>query len=77
MKQHKKATAIILSIALLLSMAIPTLAVSAADSETTDGKRILGDADLDGSVTILDATRIQRYLADFPDPYHIGDTAAK
>ena len=70
------------------------------------GSYIRGDADGDGSVTILDAvvimrrlsdisvtsffekaadvdgkglditdaTRIQRYLASFADPYHIGDT---
>jgi hypothetical protein len=65
MKEHKKTIAVILSVLLTLSMVIPTLAVSAADTDTsTAATLILGDADLDGSVTVLDATRVQRYLAD-------------
>lgn len=65
MKEHKKTIAVILSVLLTLSMVIPTLAVSAADTDTSAAATlILGDADLDGSVTVLDATRVQRYLAD-------------
>lgn len=65
MKEHKKSIAVILSILLTLSMVIPTLAVNAADTDTDSRSTlILGDADLDGSVTVLDATRVQRHLAD-------------
>ena len=66
MKQHKKSIAVLLSLLLALSMVIPTLAVSAANADSAVGSTtlILGDADLDGSVTVLDATRIQRYLAE-------------
>ena len=39
------------------------------------GERLLGDADCDGEVTILDATAIQRKLADLP-VYDIDETAA-
>ena len=34
-------------------------------------------ADVDGDgLNILDATRIQRKLAEFTDPYHIGETVS-
>ena len=36
-------------------------------TKRSGGERLLGDADMDGSVTILDATRIQRNLADLED----------
>ena len=42
-----------------------TITVTTNKSETPSGY-ILGDADGDGKVTILDATAIQRYLADLP-----------
>lgn len=41
-----------------------TISVTTAKSETSGYLR--GDADGDGSITILDATAIQRYLADLP-----------
>lgn len=35
-------------------------------------------ADVDGDgLNILDATRIQRFLAAFTDPYHIGDVVVE
>lgn len=40
------------------------------------GPRLLGDADMDGSVTILDATRIQRYLVDLATDDQIDKEAA-
>ena len=55
---NKKLTAFLLSILITLMLVIPAMNVSAAE-----GALILGDADLDGVVTILDATRIQRILA--------------
>ena len=68
MKQHKKTPAILLSVLLTLGMIVPTLAVSAADTGSDTATRlILGDADLDGVVTVLDANRIQRYLADMAE----------
>ena len=66
---NKRITAVILAVLIAALMTIPTL--SAAAEETTDsdsGKVILlGDADGDGEVTILDATRIQRWLASLTD----------
>lgn len=40
------------------------------------GERLLGDADMDGAVTILDATRIQRWLADLVPDTDIDKEAA-
>ena len=38
------------------------------------GALFLRAADIDGDgLNILDATKIQRYLADYENPYHIGD----
>ena len=37
---------------------------------------ILGDADGDGEVTILDATVIQRHLADIPIPFEFNEAVA-
>ena len=37
---------------------------------------ILGDVDGDGKVTILDATFIQRYLADIPIPFEFNEAVA-
>ncbi len=66
MKQHKKQLAILLAILLTVCMIIPAISVSAADTnESADNTLILGDADGDGIVTILDATHIQRGLAGF------------
>ena len=66
MKQHKRFLSILLSLLLIAAAVIPT----AAAAETGYGENtelILGDADGDGKVTILDATRIQRYLASLSD----------
>lgn len=40
------------------------------------GERLLGDADMDGSITVLDATRIQRFLADLITERDIDKEAA-
>ena len=64
----KKATAVVLVIGLLMTFCVtPTL--SAVDPETFSSApddlptEVIGDADRDGELTILDATRIQRFLA--------------
>ncbi len=64
--KHKKSIAMILASLIAVTTVIPTVTAGAADTDTAGGRTtlILGDADLDGSVTILDATHIQRYLAD-------------
>jgi len=59
---NKKLTAVLLSVLITLMLVIQAMTVSAADSAL-----ILGDADLDGFVTVLDATRIQRMLADLDE----------
>ena len=61
MKHRKKLIALLLSVMITVMMIVPAVSVSAEDTESAALLR--GDADLDGSVTILDATRIQRYLA--------------
>ena len=76
MKQSTKLLAMILSLFLLLAGVIPTLAVSAADADDK-APLILGDADSDGTVTVIDATRIQKYLASLltltPDQMKAAD----
>ena len=51
---------------------IPTVkpTTSSSDPSVPSGSNKIGDADGDGTVTILDATRIQRWLADL-----VGDSA--
>lgn len=63
----KKITAVLLSLAIVLSFVV---SASAADT------CLLGDADSDGEVSILDATRIQRYLADIVGADEIDADAA-
>ena len=46
--------------------AIPSGAAYAVKVEVPDGPCLLGDADGDGTVTVMDATCIQRHLADIP-----------
>ena len=45
-------------------------------TKASTGERLYGDADMDGKITILDATRIQRYLADFVTDDDIDSEAA-
>lgn len=45
-------------------------------TKKASGERLLGDADMDGEITILDATRIQRFLADFLTEDEIDMAAA-
>ena len=64
-----KRFAMIGSIVICLLLMIGTImAVSAA------GSYLRGDADGDGVVTIMDATVIQRYLAEFDNIHHINET---
>lgn len=58
----KKICAVVLS-AVLLTSTISGLTVSAAEETPL----ILGDANLDGSVSVADATEIQKYLAESAD----------
>ena len=56
----------------------PTESPTIPPVEPTDGEYlsvdyIIGDADGDGRVTVLDATAIQRYLAGFSSGYLIGE----
>lgn len=53
----KKLTAILLSVLLTVMFVMPTVSVSAAESTA-----LLGDVDLDGDVTVLDVTVLQRSL---------------
>ena len=41
----------------------------------TEAQRVLGDADGNGSVTIMDATTIQRHLADLSVPHFFAEAA--
>ena len=61
---NKKLTAVILSVIITILLIIPTVTVTATENEAS-GSVILGDADGDGKVTIVDATRIQRALASY------------
>lgn len=64
MRKHLKPIAILLSI-LITVMMLPMTAASAAETDavqTAADEMLIGDADLDGEVTILDATVIQRFL---------------
>ena len=72
----KRITAVILSILITALIIIPTLSASADTSGSSDSVKLLGDADGDGEVTILDATRIQRWLADLITDDEIDLTAA-
>ena len=72
----KRITAVILSILITALMIIPTLSASADTSGSSDSVKLLGDADGDGEVTILDATRIQRWLTDLITDDEIDLTAA-
>lgn len=92
----KKCFCVLLIIAVLYSAVIPIAAESGYKRGDADGdgnvtildatviQRKLADlhvvsfnekaADVDGDgLNITDATKIQRYLAEFDDPYHIGD----
>ena len=63
---------IIITIAITVMMLLTVIPVDAyAESEVTDSTQntiLYGDADGDGTVTIIDVTRIQRHLADIYPP---------
>lgn len=62
----------IITIAIMVMMLLTVIPVDAyAESEVTDSTQntiLYGDADGDGTVTIIDVTRIQRHLADIYPP---------
>lgn len=69
MRKHLKPIAILLSV-LITVMMLPFAAASAADTDSAAAGTdtiLRGDADLDGEITILDATVIQRYLVGILD----------
>ena len=52
--------------------AVPTEAPTSAPTQPQEFRRILGDSDEDGVISILDATAIQRYLAGYKTNPNIG-----
>ena len=68
-----KLLVITLSALLAILLILPSLSVAAADGKDTV---LLGDADQDGYVSILDATRIQRVLAHLSEFEGDGELAA-
>ena len=64
----------IITIAITVMMLLTVIPVDAyAESEVTDSTQntiLYGDADGDGTVTIIDVTRIQRHLADIYPPIY-------
>ncbi len=71
-------TIICLLIVLLVACLItPVMTIAAKNNDTVQVKNpIIGDVDGDGTVTIIDATYIQRHLASVPIPYKINDKVA-
>lgn len=65
----KRILAILLIVGLVFSVSVSAEAKDKYDPKPT--KHILGDADLDGEVTVLDATAIQLTIAEIC-PYEIG-----
>lgn len=82
MKHIIKQTLAVFLIAAIIT-AMFTISAAAADQTDdndlpadTGGGAILGDVDGDGEVEIMDATYIQRYLADIPIPFEIDERLA-
>lgn len=66
MKKAKITLTILLSVFLTLTMIPSALSVGATEGDPPESvPLILGDADLNGDVTILDATHIQRFLVNY------------
>lgn len=65
MKRHNRFFALLTAIIFIVTAVASATAFSAAGIDTSGDSDILllGDADLDGSVAIVDATRVQRHLA--------------
>ena len=72
----KKMIGVMLSIVMLWGVftAFPITAGAAGGGQ--DNAVLLGDADGDGEITVLDATAIQRHLASLPTNKNIGKPIA-
>lgn len=83
MKHIIKQTLAVMLIAAMIT-AMFSIGAGAADQtvfsdnlpDDTDGSALLGDVDGDGEVTIMDATYIQRALADIPIPFELDERVA-
>lgn len=71
-------TIICLLIVLLVACLItPVMTIAAKNNDIIQAKNpIIGDVDGDGTVTIIDATYIQRHLASIPIPFEMNDKVA-
>jgi len=65
MKRHNRFFALLTAIIFIVTAVASAISVSATETDTSGNSDVLllGDADLDGSVAIVDATRVQRHLA--------------
>lgn len=59
-------------IALMVLCVMLFVAAIPANAVITEVPHVVGDADLDGMVTIMDATKIQKWLADLDDNSAVG-----
>ena len=81
MKHIMKQTIALFLVAVMMT-AMFSIGVSAADqpdvSDDTpvESEALLGDVDGDGEVTIMDATYIQRVVADIPIPFELNEQTA-
>ena len=64
----KNGLAVLLALMIMISGAAYVLPAAAAESDIPEW----ADVDADGSVTVMDATYIQRWLAELPCPEGIG-----
>ncbi|MBQ3417584.1 MAG: InlB B-repeat-containing protein [Ruminococcus sp.] len=67
----------LLIVLLVACLITPVMTIAAKNNDTIQAKNpIIGDVDGDGTVTIIDATYIQRHLASIPIPFEINDKVA-
>ena len=67
----------LLIVLLAACLITPVMTIAAKNNDTTQAKNpIVGDVDGDGTVTIIDATYIQRYLASIQIPFEMNDKVA-
>ena len=73
----KKIISLLLSLILVLSLCTVLRVSAAEDEDAQEAVYLMGDVDLDGKVTVLDATGIQRYLAGLTQLSGLGEELAK